>query len=118
MLWFLVGAYAGIECLLKIERQILLRQTDGHLVSPVNGARERHIFWPFYRHGMTVRAIVAVPGVGVAQKGVEDVIQRPSSQFRERRGRPDSQSKLPPLTSTPKIGARRKENCPLARSIR
>jgi len=73
------GAFAGREGLPPMEREVLLGQIDHWLTSEEeSGAneRDRQIFWLYYRHGMTSRAIAAIPRVGLTQKGVESVIYR------------------------------------------
>ena len=79
------SAVAGREGLPKIEREILLREIDQHLATvadPATGARDQRIFWLYYQHGMTARAIAGIPGLGLTQKGVESVIQRLTSHVR------------------------------------
>jgi RNA polymerase sigma-70 factor (ECF subfamily) len=81
------SAVSGREGLPQIERQILLRQIDEHLPDasePATRERDRQIFWLYYRHGMTARAIAAIPGIGLTQKGVESVIQRLTNHIRHR----------------------------------
>ena len=59
-----------------MERAILLDEIDRHLTETDVRPRERRIFWLYYRHGMTTRAIAAVAGIGLTQKGVESAIHR------------------------------------------
>jgi RNA polymerase sigma-70 factor (ECF subfamily) len=78
---------AGSEGLPEVEREILIRQIDEQLAActePDTGARDRQIFWLYYRHGMTARAIAAIPGIGLTQKGVESAIQRLTNHVRNR----------------------------------
>jgi RNA polymerase sigma-70 factor (ECF subfamily) len=78
-------AAAGRDDLPHVEREILLRQIDDLLtlaMDPATGTRDRQIFWLYYRHGMTSRAIAAIPAVGLTQKGVESVIQRLTGHVR------------------------------------
>ena len=92
------SAVAGSEGLPEIEREILLTQIDEHLATGLDsatGTRDRRIFWLYYQHGMTARAIAAIPGLGLTQKGVESVIQRLTSQVRERLCKRDPQSSGP-----------------------
>ena len=73
----------------KVEREILIHQIDEHLTANTELAtedRDRRIFWLFYRHGMTSRAIAAIPCIGLTQKGVESVIYRLTKQVRTRLG--------------------------------
>ena len=70
---------AGREGLPEAERELILREIDEQLAAvcdPSSKERDRRIFWLHYRHGMTTRAIAAIPGIGLAQKGVDSVIQR------------------------------------------
>jgi RNA polymerase sigma factor (sigma-70 family) len=86
------SAVAGSEGLPEIEREILLGQIDQHLATvadPATGARDHRIFWLYYQHGMTARAIAAIPGLGLTQKGVESVIQRLTSHVRALLGERD-----------------------------
>jgi RNA polymerase sigma-70 factor (ECF subfamily) len=78
---------AGSEGPPEVEREILIHEIDEHLAAgsePATGRRDRQIFWLYYRHGMTTRAIAAIPGIGLTQKGVESAIQRLTSQLRNR----------------------------------
>lgn len=78
---------AGREGLPQMEREVLLRQIDDFLaMEGETGApeRDRQIFWLYYRHGMTSRAIAAIPRIGLSQKGVESVIQRLTNFVRRR----------------------------------
>jgi len=84
---YVESAVAGREALLQIERQILLREIDEHLAAapePTTQERDRQMFWLYYRHGMTARAIAAIPGIGLTQKGVESAIQRLTNYVRRR----------------------------------
>jgi len=81
------SAVAGRDGLPPLEREILLREIDGELAAVTDpGARDRdrQIFWLYYRHGMTSRAIAQIPGIGLTQKGVESVIQRLTNHIRTR----------------------------------
>jgi RNA polymerase sigma-70 factor (ECF subfamily) len=71
----------------QMDREVLIRQIDGQLAAasePATRVRDRQIFWLYYRHGMTTRAIAAIPGIGLTQKGVESAIQRLTSHVRAR----------------------------------
>jgi RNA polymerase sigma-70 factor (ECF subfamily) len=84
---FAEQAVAGRDNLPQVEREVLLRQIDELLMlaaDPVTGTRDGQIFWLHYRHGMTSRAIAAIPAVGLTQKGVESVIQRMTRHVRGR----------------------------------
>ena len=92
------SAVAGSKGLPEIEREVLLREIDEHLavgLDSVTGARDRRIFWLYYRHGMTSRAIAAISGLQLSQKGVESVIQRLTSQVRDQLCKRDSPKSKP-----------------------
>lgn len=46
-------------------------------------ARDRHVFWLYYRQGMTAGEIAAIPAIGLSVKGVESLIQRLNILIRE-----------------------------------
>jgi RNA polymerase sigma-70 factor (ECF subfamily) len=83
---YVESAIAGPEGMPQVEREILIRQIDEHLASAGEPAsqRDRQIFWLYYRHGMTTRAIAGIPGIGLTQKGVESSIQRLTNHLRAR----------------------------------
>jgi RNA polymerase sigma-70 factor (ECF subfamily) len=84
---YVESAVAGREGLPEVEREILIRQIDEHLTAaaePATRNRDRQIFWLYYRHGMTSRAIAGIPGLGLTQKGVESAIQRLTNHVRLR----------------------------------
>jgi RNA polymerase sigma-70 factor (ECF subfamily) len=84
---YAASAVAGREGLPEAERDLILREIDEQLTTasePAARERDRRIFWLYYRHGMTARAIAAIPGVGLAQKGVESAIQRLTKHVRLR----------------------------------
>src|SRR5262249_430455 len=61
------------------ENEIFFAQVDKILRLRGNGPqeqKERAIFWLYYRHGMTSRAIAAIPALGLTVKGVESCIFR------------------------------------------
>jgi len=70
------AAEAGGPTPASMERAILLEQIDRHLHAAEVRPSERRIFWLYYRHGMTARAIAAIAGIGLTQKGVESSIHR------------------------------------------
>ena len=45
--------------------------------------RDRWIFWMYFRHGMTSRAIAEIASLELTQKGVESAIRRLTRQVRE-----------------------------------
>jgi DNA-directed RNA polymerase specialized sigma24 family protein len=74
------SAVAGPEGEESIERQVLLREIDELLAC---SRTERRIFWLYYRHGFTTRAIAALSGIGLTQKGVESTIHRLNGRVRD-----------------------------------
>ena len=73
------------EGLPEMERQILLGEIDACLAgAAATTERDRQIFWLYYRHGMTSRAIGAISCIGLTPKGVESVIQRLTGMVRRR----------------------------------
>jgi RNA polymerase sigma-70 factor (ECF subfamily) len=84
---YLESTVAGRDALPDVERDILLNQIDSLLSSqpePGIPQRDRQIFWLYYRHGMTARAIAAIPHIALTPKGVESVIQRLTTLVRQR----------------------------------
>jgi DNA-directed RNA polymerase specialized sigma24 family protein len=84
---YLESTVAGRDGLPDVERDILLSQIDSILSSqpePGIPPRDRQIFWLYYRHGMTARAIAAIAHIGLTAKGVESVIQRLTALVRQR----------------------------------
>ena len=68
-----------------VERSILLDEIDRHIrtVTPEGtAARDRRIFWRYYRHGFTAKDIAAIPSLDLSSKGVESVLNRLTSQLR------------------------------------
>ena len=69
------------------ERRVLLREIDVHLRALVEGphaARDRRIFWLYYRVGLPAASIAALPGIGLSTKGVESTLHRLTRELRER----------------------------------
>lgn len=69
-----------------IERAVLLREIDDALnkVAPGEGrARDRMVFWLYYRQGLTARNIAAIPGMELAESGVESILGRLVSAVRQ-----------------------------------
>jgi RNA polymerase sigma-70 factor (ECF subfamily) len=69
-----------------MERQILLKQINQCLETcseGPDGERDRLIFWLYYQHGMTTKAIAGLPTVGLTPKGVESAILRLTRLVRE-----------------------------------
>ena len=72
---------AGGEGAAEIQRQVLLREIDDFLLA--GGSTDRRIFWLYYRHGLTSRAIAALPEMGLTQSGVESAIYRLTLRVRQ-----------------------------------
>jgi len=71
---------------LGVERELLLRQIDRQLSGPPppeTRARDRRVFWLYYRHGFTAKEISRLPGLGLSPKGVESTLHRLTMQLRE-----------------------------------
>jgi RNA polymerase sigma-70 factor, ECF subfamily len=69
-----------------MEKHVLLKQIDDCLMQCGAGPddeRDRAIFWLYYRHGMSAKAIAALPSVGLTPKGVESAILRLTRLVRE-----------------------------------
>ncbi len=74
----------GVEA---VDRKILLREVDQHLkegLTKPERDRNRRIFWLYYRHGLTAKAIAAIPSVQLSAKGVETVVSRMTRLVRRR----------------------------------
>jgi RNA polymerase sigma-70 factor, ECF subfamily len=68
------------------EMSVLLEQVDGALLRSTSGEtreRDRTVFWLYYKHGFTAKAIAALPAVGLSVKGVETVIFRLTKAIRK-----------------------------------
>lgn len=68
------------------EMAVLMEQVDGALVKSTNTEtreRDRTVFWLYYKHGFTAKAIAALPAVGLTVKGVETVIFRLTKAIRK-----------------------------------
>jgi RNA polymerase sigma-70 factor (ECF subfamily) len=82
---YLESTVAGKDGLPEMERQILLNEIESYLSSQSDleiSKRDQQIFWMYYRHGMTARAIAEISHIGLTPKGVESVIQRLTSMVR------------------------------------
>jgi hypothetical protein len=69
-----------------MERLVLLRQIGECLAMCSAGAdqdRDRLVFWLYYRHGMSARAISSLPTIQLTAKGVESAILRLTRLVRE-----------------------------------
>ena len=77
------GTSAGTE---TAEMSVLLEQVDGALTRSTGvdtRERDRTVFWLYYKHGFTAKAIAALPAVGLTVKGVETVIFRLTKAIRK-----------------------------------
>ena len=63
----------------NLDRHILIRQIDGLLGS----AKERTIFWLYYRQGFTAKEIAELPGIQLGAKGVESLLRRLALEIRK-----------------------------------
>jgi RNA polymerase sigma-70 factor, ECF subfamily len=63
----------------RIEYEIFLRTVKDALSSVAaerSTARDRSIFWLYYRQGLTATEIAAIPAFGLTAKGVESLLKR------------------------------------------
>ncbi len=70
----------------SLDHQVLMNQIDRWLAGASGtpaSRRDRWIFWLYYRHGLTARAIADIPSVGLSAKGVESTLHRLTSAARE-----------------------------------
>lgn len=70
-----------------MDRQVLIQEVEACLRDVAAGegaARDRRIFWLYYRIGLTAAAIAGLPTVGLTTKGVESTLLRLTRQIRER----------------------------------
>jgi RNA polymerase sigma-70 factor (ECF subfamily) len=88
-----------------VEWPSLIAQLDGLLKLYPNtvSARDRNMFWLYYRQGLTADAISRIPAVGLSAKGVESALLRLTRLLRETivNGKPKpelSEKKLLPET--------------------
>ena len=62
----------------NLDRQVLIRQIDGLL----GNAKQRTIFWLYYRQGFTAKEIAELPGTQLSAKGVESLVRRLALEIR------------------------------------
>jgi RNA polymerase sigma-70 factor, ECF subfamily len=74
-----------VQALRAMEWSSLVAQLDGllRLYPKAVKPRDRHIFWLYYRQGMTADAISRIPTVGLTAKGVESALLRLTRLLRE-----------------------------------
>jgi len=73
------GALFRRNDLRPAEKAILMDQIDRclkKLAAEPNFTRDRSIFWLYYGHGLTARAISQLPGIKLSVKGVESTLLR------------------------------------------
>jgi RNA polymerase sigma-70 factor (ECF subfamily) len=69
----------------SVQWPTLIAQLDGLLRRYPESvtARDRHLFWLYYRQGMTAEAISRIPAIGLTAKGVESALGRLTRLLRE-----------------------------------
>lgn len=70
-----------------VQRSILLREIDSALdaiIGESDLARNRRVFWLYYRAGCSAAEIAAVPGIDLTAKGVESLLLRMTRELRRR----------------------------------
>jgi len=71
----------------KVDREITIHEADEVLKSQSsdpNFVRDYCIFWLYYRHGFTAKAISQLPSIGLKVKGVESTLLRLTKLVRSR----------------------------------
>ena len=88
-----------------VEWQSLIAQLDAllKLFPKTVSARDRNVFWLYYKQGWTAEAISRIPAIGLTPKGVESALLRLTRLLRETivKGKPKpelSKKKLPPAS--------------------
>jgi RNA polymerase sigma-70 factor, ECF subfamily len=84
--WQAAAAEASAGGTASAEMSVLMEQVDGALTRSTSGEtreRDRTVFWLYYKHGFTAKAIAALPAVGLSVKGVETVIFRLTKAIRK-----------------------------------
>jgi RNA polymerase sigma-70 factor, ECF subfamily len=81
----------------RTEREIQLREIDDILngMATPSAARDREIFWLYYRQGFTADAIAAIPGCKLKTKGVESILHRLTCYVRARMAENDLKAPTP-----------------------
>jgi RNA polymerase sigma-70 factor, ECF subfamily len=70
-----------------VERQILLKEIDQYLKECSVGPeqeRDRQMFWFYYQHGLSAKAIAALPMIALSEKGVESALSKLTHLVRDR----------------------------------
>jgi RNA polymerase sigma-70 factor, ECF subfamily len=76
---------ADKEAPAEVEQSVLFQEIDQHLgkICPTEtAARDRRIFWLYFRHGFSAKDISALPGVALTDKGVESTLHRMTQSLR------------------------------------
>jgi len=71
--------------LTSVERAVLLQEVDACLSAvapPKTLARDRTIFWLYYRQGLKAKAIAALPSINLTLEGVESTLHRLTKRVR------------------------------------
>lgn len=68
-----------------VEWPSLIAQLDGllKLYPKTVSSRDRHLFWLYYRQGLTADAISRIPAIGLSAKGVESALLRLTRLLRD-----------------------------------
>ncbi len=82
-----------------VEWPALMAQLDGllRLYPESVSARDRQIFWLYYRQGLSAQAIAKIPAFALTPKGVESALRRMAQLLREaiEQGRPNARDRRP-----------------------
>ena len=75
----------GADTAQRLEFETLLRQLDAVIdrADLPNKARDRTVFWLYYRSGLTAQAIAAIPAIGMSTKAVESLLHRMIQMLRQ-----------------------------------
>jgi DNA-directed RNA polymerase specialized sigma24 family protein len=66
-----------------LDRAVLVRQVE-HALAGVASARDRQVFWLYYRVGLTAKDIARFASLGLGPKGVESAVDRMTRALREK----------------------------------
>ena len=94
----------------SVQWPTLIAQLDGLLrrYPDVVSARDRHLFWLYYRQGMTAEAISRIPAIGLTAKGVESALGRLTRLLRETilngSAKPENFSRKSTISTAPEKG--------------
>ena len=97
---------SDVKATAAVEWPSLIAQLDGllKLYPGTVSARDRNLFWLYYRQGLTAEAISRIPAIGLSAKGVESALLRLTRLLRATilNGKPKqkfSPKKLPSATN-------------------